>query len=362
MSLRAAVDPTDDMPKSQITIRQANPATERSQVLRLLKENLPEATAEGRFDWAYLDNPEGAALVWLAETADGEAVATSAAFPRQFRIQGDTLRALVLSDFAVDRRYRTLGPAVALLRATLAAVDEGPFEFALDHPSESMSAVYRRLGGIELGPLTRYVRLLNAKAAATRRWGPGLTASVVGSLGDFAIRTLDQFRRVSGRLIVETSSGGIDEDFAELGRVLEERRAVCGARHPDYINWRYRSGIRFEYSTVTLRTGNEPLAYAILQHTGPSIITVVEFVCPEDNAIEVALFGALLDVSRRSDVDSVQASCIQGGAWCKILERLGFAAREQSTGPVVYSPKNAKWTDILTDKDQWWMTDGDRDG
>jgi hypothetical protein len=88
----------------------------------------------------------------------------------------------------------------------------------------------------------------------------------------------------------------------------------------------------------------------------------MEFVCPADTAIEVALFRALLDICHRNNVASMQASCTEGGAWCKILQRLGFAAREQSTGPIVYSPKNTRWADILADKDLWWMTDGDREG
>lgn len=345
-----------------VSIRQADPDSERSTVLQLLKENLPEAATEGRFDWAYLDNPDGVASVWLAETADGEAVGTSAAFPRQFRVKGNTARALVLSDFAVDRRFRTLGPAVALLRATLASIDDGSFEFALDHPSESMLAVYKRLGGIELDRHTRYVRLLKASGASERRWGAGLRASVIGSLGDFVLRTADRFRRIPGGLSVDVYSGAFTDEFDRLGRVLEERRAVCGDRRSDYLNWRYRNGIRFSYSTVTVRSGRELLAYAILQQTDAASARIAEFVCPADSAIEVALFRALLDVARRSNVESLQASCMQGGAWCTILKRLGFAAREQSTGPVVYAPKNARWADIVTARDQWWMTDGDRDG
>ena len=173
---------------------------------------------------------------------------------------------------------------------------------------------------------------------------------------------MDRFRRVSGNLIVETRSGEFSDEFAMLGRVLEDRRAVCGDRGPDYLNWRYRGGIRFEYSTVTVRSENELLAYAVLQQTDATSVTIVEFVCPADSAIEVALFHALLDICHCNNVESLRASCIEGGAWCTMLKRLGFAPREQSTGPVVYSPKNAKWTDILTDRDQWWMTDGDRDG
>ena len=225
-----------------------------------------------------------------------------------------------------------------------------------------MLAVYKRLGGTELGRQTRYVRLLKVSGATERRWGAGLRAAIAGSLSDFALRTVDRFRRVPGGLAVEVHSGEFSDEFAMLGRALEERRAVCGDRGPDYLNWRYRSGIRFEYLAVTVRSNNELLAYAVLQQTDATSVTIVEFVSPADNSIEVALFRAILQVARRNNVESLQASCIEGGAWCVILKRLGFAAREQSTGPVVYSPKHAKWTDILTDREQWWMTDGDRDG
>ena len=353
---------TDNMPSTQISIRRVNPSTERDAVLRLLEACLPEAASKDRFNWAYLNNPDGVALVWLAETADGETVGTSAAFPRRFRVNGNTVRALVLSDFAIDRRFRTLGPAVGLLRATLASIDGGSFEFALDHPSESMLAVYKRLGGIELGRNTRCVRLLKVSGATERRWGAGVRAMVIGSLGDFMLRTMDRIRRIPGDLNVEVYPGVFNDEFDQLGCVLEESRAVCGDRRSDYLNWRYQSGIRFEYSTLIVRSEKELLGYAVVQRTDVRSMTIVEFVCRADSTIEVALFNALLDVARRSNVESLQASCMEGGAWCTILKRLGFAGREQSTGPVVFSPKNAKWADIVTDRDQWWMTDGDRDG
>jgi hypothetical protein len=356
------VNLTDDMPDSQITIRRVNPAIERNAVLRLLGECLPEAASEDRFDWAYLNNPDGIALVWLAETADGEAVGTSAAFPRQFRVNGDTVRALVLSDFAIDRRFRTLGPAVGLLRATLAPIDDGRFVFALDHPSEAMAAVYRRLGGAELGRQTRYVRLIKFSGVARRRWGTGLGSSIVGSLGDITLRAIDWIRQTRGGLAVNIHSGKFDNNFDKLAGVLEECGVIFGDRRFDYLNWRFQSGIRFTYITITVRAAGELLAYAVLRRADSTSMTIVEFVCPAKVAIERALIGALVDISRRHNVESLQASCVEGSTWSTILSRLGFSGREQSAGAVVYTPKDAKWSDILTDKDQWWLTDGDRDG
>ena len=350
------------MSSSQITIRPANAANDRSTVLRLLEGNLPEAANERRYDWAYLNNPDGIASVWLAETTDGEAIGTSAGFPRQFRINGDRVHALVLSDFAIDRRYRTLGPALALLRASLASIDEGSFEFALDHPSESMLSIYRRLGGSELGQQRRYVRPLKISGAAARRWGAGPISGIFGSIGDFALHAADRVRRVPGGMVVGTHSGDLTEEFARLGRELEKRRAICGDRSADYLNWRYQNGIRFSNSTVTVRSDRDLVAYAVLQQSEAATATIVEFVCRPDPAIETALFRATIEVARSANVESLQASCIEASAWCKLLEGLGFVAREQSTGPVVYVSKKSSLSAILTDKDNWWITDGDRDG
>ena len=100
------------MTTGPISIQRVTPETERASVIRLLKDNLPAAATNGRFEWAYLKNPHGVAHVWLAKTAEGEVVGTSAAFPRQFRVRGNPAMALVLSDFAIDSRFRSLGPAV----------------------------------------------------------------------------------------------------------------------------------------------------------------------------------------------------------------------------------------------------------
>lgn len=362
MSQRAAVSLTSDMSKSQITIRRVDPAVERKAVLKLLGECLPEAASEDRFDWAYLNNPDGIALLWLAETADGEVIGTSAAFPRQFRVSGSTVPALVLSDFAIDPRFRTLGPAVALLRATLASVDDGRFVFALDHPSESMTAVYRRLGGTELGRQARYVRLLKFSGFARRRWGRGAGSSIGGWLGDAAILAIDWIRQARSDLAVNIHSGKFDESFDKLAGVLEKRDMIFGDRRFDYLNWRFQSGIRFTYTTVTVRTAGELLAYAVLYHTDSASMTVAEFVCPAKAMIEKALVSGLVNIFRRQKVESLQASCVEGSTWSVTLGRLGFSEREQSAGAVVYAPKDCKWSDILTNKNHWWLTDGDRDG
>ena len=128
------------MSNSAVRIREADPATNRERILALLARNLPEASSPQRHDWLYLSNPWGTARVWLAEdVATGEAVGTSAGQPRRMRLEGETVLALCLSDFAIDAAYRSLGPALKLLQATLEPVRKGEYAFSL-RPFQSSRA------------------------------------------------------------------------------------------------------------------------------------------------------------------------------------------------------------------------------
>lgn len=350
------------MNTGSISICEVRPDSERAAILRLLERNLPEAAAGGRFEWLYLGNPCGPARVWLARSEGGDAIGTSAAFPQEFKVAGRVLQALVLSDFVIDPGYRSLGPAMCLLRATLESVGGDPCRFALDHPSESMLAVYKRLGGSALGAQTRYVRLLKASGVTRRRWGAGVRATFVGAMGDLGLKATDRLRRRPTGLTATVHEGSFGAEFRRVGAAIERRRPVFCNRAPEYLNWRFRSGVRFSYATVTVRAANELLAYAILQTGEKSSITIVEFVCPPEEPLENALFTGIVSYGHEWGAEALQASAVDGSAWSSVLAGHGFSAREQSTGPVVFVQDGDACSEMLTDVGQWWMTDGDRDG
>ena len=171
----------------QVSVRRADPEQDGDLIRNVLARNLPAASSPERFEWLYLDNPAGRPLVWIATDANGYPLGTSAAHVRQIRIGSEITPALNLSDFAIDAKYRSVGPALKLLRATLKAVGDH-YPFAYDHPSRAMQAVHKRLGGIDLGGIVRYTLPLSWKPVAQRRLGRGPVASVLGSAGDLAAR------------------------------------------------------------------------------------------------------------------------------------------------------------------------------
>ncbi|MFI5402894.1 MAG: GNAT family N-acetyltransferase, partial [Planctomycetota bacterium] len=151
------------MRSGSLRVRAADPKAEREAILRVLERNLPRAVQPGRYDWLYLGNPRGPALVWVAEDeSTGAVVGVSAAHRRRVRVRGVVAEALNLGDFAIDAEYRALGPALQLLRATLEPVREGRFAFSFDHMNDAMQAAYRRIEGASFGGMERFVRPVRA--------------------------------------------------------------------------------------------------------------------------------------------------------------------------------------------------------
>ena len=84
--------------------------------------SLPRHGGQAHWDWLYVHNPDGPARAWLAEDDGGEAVGVAAAFPRRVWIEGREHTCWNLGDFAIRPDHRSLGPAVRLQRAAVAAV------------------------------------------------------------------------------------------------------------------------------------------------------------------------------------------------------------------------------------------------
>src|SRR3989442_1466729 len=130
-----------------IKVRDADLQTDRNELIQFLRENLTEQSDALRFDWLYLQNPNGPARAWMAiDEASGRTVGVAGAFPRTVCLNGRTRRAYVLGDFRIAPECRSLGPALSLQRACLNDIRSNEYSVWLDFPSDRMVAIYRRLG------------------------------------------------------------------------------------------------------------------------------------------------------------------------------------------------------------------------
>jgi hypothetical protein len=344
----------------EIRIRQVDPASERQRILTVLAGNLPAAAAPERFDWLYLSNPDGPALVWLAEHENGDPLGTSAAHPRRMRVGADPVRALNLGDFAIDRSQRTLGLALRLLGATLAPVRDRTYALSYDFSNASMHAVYRRMRMHALGCNQRWMQPVAMRRLLRGKLGSELLAAVAGAAGD----ALWQARRsIHGRargVRLEVLTDECGEEFDALNARVARGRFVVGVRDATYLNWRYLRNPMWKHEILCARTDGGLVGYAVLRRTNPHTVALVDMQ-GEHTRVCRMLLSAAVRWAVSHDVAALHVEVLAGSPAARIVKALGFIRRESDDGPVAFWPSDCPLAIKLEDAKNWWLIGGDRD-
>ena len=327
----------------------------------VLSRNLPDAARAERFAWLYEANPDGPALVWLAQDAAGKPVGTSAAYPRRMHLDGSTVRALNLSDFAVDTAFRSLGPALQLLRATLEPVRSGEYAFSFDFPSESMRALYRRMGGADLGRKERWVRPVDLRPIAKRKMGDGIVGNVVGAAGQAALRARDALSGVPAGLEIEPLAGECGAEFDALDDRLKSLRPVTGVRDAAYLNWRYARNHLAGHAILCARRGGDLLGFIVVCTEDPEVVPVLDLFAPEDNGVRRGLVASAVEFARRRGAEALWMEVLADSSSAQAVQALGFVKRDDTEGPVPFAGPESPHRSLLAEADNWWITGGDRD-
>jgi hypothetical protein len=345
----------------QIKVRQVDPFEEGDAILAVLRRNLPSAGARERLEWLYRSNPDGPALVWLAQDPAGVPVGTSAAHPRRMRVDGSIVRAINLGDFAMDRPWRTLGPALQLLRATLEPVRNGAYAFSYDYPSPSMDALYTRMDRTVLGYSERWVRPVSLKTAVRRHAGEGVISDVVGAAADVALWARDALIRPVRELQLEVLSGPCGEEFDALDARLAGRQSVIGVRDATYLNWRYLQHTMWRHTVICARRHGRLDGYMVLRSKETSAVSLLDLHATDDESVRHGLVAAAVHWARDQNADSIDVEVVARSASARMVQRLGFLRREPHCGPVACAPEGPPYAATLSAADNWWLMGGDRD-
>jgi hypothetical protein len=343
----------------EVAIRQVDAAAERERILAALAASLPAAAMRDRFEWLYLGNPDGPALVWLAEH-DAVVLGTSAAHRRRMRVDGAVVQALLLGDFAIDASQRSLGPALRLLRATLAPIHDGRFAFSYDFSNAAMHAVYRRMQVNSLGHSERWMQPVSITHLLREKLGHRPLATVVGGVGD----VLWQGRRVlQGRaddLQVERLDADCGAEFDALDARCAPATGVAGVRDAAYLNWRYRRNPVWRHEILAARRAGSLAGYAVLRPTAPSIVALLDL-CAEDAAVARALLASAADWAAKTDAAVLHVEALAEGPAARLVQTLGFVRREAQPGPMVCRPSASPLAATLDAAANWLLLGGDRD-
>ena len=335
-----------------LIVRPVDLETDCEDLLGILETNLPQMEHRKRFDWLYRGAPAGRARSWfVSDEAAGRTIAVASVFPRAVWIDGESRRCGQVGDFAVEREYRTLGPAVMLQRATFEPVDAGELAFCYDCPPDGRGmAPFVRLQMPPTVQTARYAMLLRAERQLSRRLGSFPGARLV-ALAANAVLALRGRSRTAG-LDISALEGRFGDEFTAFDETRRTDTPVQMRRSAEDLNWRYRDDPLRTYQVLTARRHGELRGFLVLSATADDVALVDVAPAPPDRTA-----CALLQAARRrlknSLVQTFSALATQVPQAAATLGQLGF--RRRSAGPIVvaYAPQGSGLGAVLQRPGSW---------
>ncbi len=267
----------NDVKSKPYTVRRADFDEEMCRFLDSLFNR--EASAECKEK--YTDNPAGMGVCLLLESDHSDrSVGVQCIAPRRFVVGEGIVSGGILADYFVEPLHRSLGPALTLMKATL-AVGQDALDFVYGFPNEKAEVICRRVGAPPLGRLGRYVKPLRSGAFVSEalsdrlrwlKWLVSGAANIFLALENFTLAVW----------VRRGLSWKHEDDFDEL---LDECWAgsnhgdwLIGERSSEILRWRYPAGGARRISVaLDQRTGRYE-GYVVWRH-GDNTIEIMDFFC-----------------------------------------------------------------------------------
>jgi hypothetical protein len=340
-----------------ISVHPVESESQSQQLIDALQANLPHLPHARLFPWLYLRNPEGRALVWQATDPETRRIiGIAAAFPRRIFFRGEELRSYVLGDFCIDAAHRSLGLALALQRACLGDLSGGVPGFAIDFPSRTMLAIYKRLQIEVNASMIRYAKPLRADRKVVDRVPVPAIARGLAVAANAALRLRDVRVRRDGDWTIEADPGPWGEEFTLAARQWSASAGVCVARTAEYLNWRYREHPLQKYEMLTARRGSSFYGY-LIYHSNEEDWTIADLFAKDDASCNVLLAEATA-VARKHGAHTLSVAWLATHPGRRILEQNGFRARESSPIVLMALPQQSQRS-VEPERDRWFLTSGD---
>jgi hypothetical protein len=319
-----------------ILVRHADVANESASLLAFLSRHLSSEVTKSRYDWLYLDNPDGRALAWVAVESDHQrTIGMAAAFPRKFSSNGEILPGFILGDFCIHPEYRSLGPAATLQRKCLGELAQTDAVFVMDFPSVSMLSIYRRLGTHSLFEMPRYAKPLRSNDFIRQRITNTVISNWISAIGNLALKIRDlRLPHVPG-LAISDGVKACGPEFTEA-LVRWQSQELSPVRTREFLNWRFMEHPSREYQLATARENGRLVGYVIWQSEANNS-TVVDFQ-GDNSEVCVTLLSHTIAKLRSAGVNTLSAPLLGTGYQKTALERCAFRPREES--PVILLKRN----------------------
>jgi len=340
----------------QWEVTQPDAASLREPLLGLWRRNLPTA-AEHRFDWLY---GSGRARAWLLGERDATPAGAAGLMLRRMTVAGRMVDGGAAIDLNVDQTQRSVGPALALVRAVTGAADREGREVLFGMPNRSATAVMKRAGYREVGEFSCWTKLLSTEqklhSVLRSRWASQLMAPLTDKA--LQLTSIEWRTRLPRQIIAETLPR-FDSRFDGLWSRVADRFDVIGERTEDYLNWRFTNcpDLAYEIFTLAERATGELLGY-VVWYADEGAVSISDLLAIDEPTTTLLLTAFSRSV-RRTNASAIRFGCLGSPEFYRLLQRAGFH-RRQNRHPVLGRLSGAAEAANCQEAN-WYLTMADSD-
>jgi len=221
----------------QYLIKQDNPFTYKSQILKFWQEYLTD-TPPQRLEWMMNGNPAGPSTWFFAfEQNSCELVGMISLTPRELMANGSKIRAGILGDVVVDKKHRVSGPALNLVKKALNAMDSMNLSLIYSIPNPYSEKLFTRSGLHIIGQFLHLVRPIDFHYYQ-KKYINRLSSILPSSAMESVLKILSRDTYSSDSGIHEQKM--IDEEFNTLWKNYQiPPEVIIGVRGCEYIQWKF---------------------------------------------------------------------------------------------------------------------------
>ena len=349
------------MTSIQPTIREVPLSDHQEEVIELWRRNLSGAApgdARRKMHAGYLNNPAGAGRgLLLHNGSDDVTVGVICLHPRRLHLGNRVVDANTLADFAVDAGYRTLGPALMLMkRAVALASSAESLLYAL--PNQKSAAVCKRAGLGTVGELSRYARVVSGRHPLVAKWSRALRP-ISAPLVTLTLSVIDSFRSLRLRPMLRFESAAFDDLAVDILWARRPRDLLLNERTSTMLRWRYNRAATDNWQLCLARDATGDVAGTVVWRLRDGIAEVSDFFTTDPARLTATLLHGFSRHARSAGAHGVSLEFFGQTGVVGELKRSGFKARDEPR-PVVIGALPPPLA-AVGNRELWYLTSFDSD-
>ena len=345
------------------TIVKADLKADRDNIKNFWKIHFPY-WPQTKYAWFYEENLYGPASCWIArDSATGNILGTTAIFPKKILVDGQPAIGAIAGDLGVNKKYRNLGIAKMLQRASVEYFISSDLDFLYGTPNIVSEQVCKNAGFEIIGRTVRMVKIIRSHDYIKRVVKIPFLSKILARPVDEFLKFFSEERRMprpdkfSAELLED-----FDDRFDLLWQKMSDRHRMIGERTRQFLHFRFTQCPfkDFEIFALSEQPSGNMLGY-IISRLDQKNLHISDILTIDSEIVLDRLIAEFLTFYRKYDIDIITLTYFGKPDIIDRFRRFGFSTRPDNRTIIIYINHNSPYFETLTDAKNWHFLEGDND-